>query len=1594
MPLSRRMIVSLTLLSMMIVASSLSWAQNYTSTSTTGEYVPIFGIPISTTQSSGSYSTPEDNGKGTLSLPFAFPFYGRLYNTLEVSVNGYATVKQATSSDSVPSKLPFHSASSSSTDVDGYIAPFFADLFMTGPFDDSTITFTSTITYTITGDPGNRVLTVQWKDMTDYFYSVSSMDYRYNFQMKIYENGGKIVFVYGDNMKLKNSSNPSTSDDGIIGIENEDGSLGTWGLECKWTYVSTYCPNNVCSTTDYDFCIYTHMKKGLTITFTPPEGMDVYGSISTQEVSGPGAAIPVDITLLNGGTQSTGASFDYQLFLTKSKDCSLTDSSNVELATGTAPELDAYEYLLINTTVNIPSSITPDKYYICLNIDTAFAITEIRENNNLFGIPIFLSGPDLEAVSVSSIPLIWTKPYTAPVTVVMRNNGLDALIKYRIYFSADPVINIFTGKDTSVFESSLVSVPSGQEVTFQNDVVVEWNQTKLSNGNYYIGVVIDPSNEVEEYSEQNNITVSSSPSVVAKPAADFATLTIETPIYAAIGENIDINWVVENQGIDVGKAQYEVWLCGISSEYCTAGNGDQLLLKEGELSLAPNEVKHVSASVIVPELIPGEYHVTLIVDPDNIITELNETNNNAHSLFSTQIYESSLRIITDSLPAARLYIPYFAKIDVAGADENYHFEIESNTLPKGLSFDDNTGVISGTATTLGVNTFTVTLLSGDRSVSKEFSLIVTHPTASLQVLTYNVPVAYKGTPYTFDILAVGGVAPYTFALSEGSLPKGLTLSESGRISGTPTVEEDSIFFIKITDQEGVTFPISDSDKDLAKLSMRVVLKGKLSISTLSLQPGMILNKESSITIKASGGSLPYNWKIQEGDLPDGVTFTQSENGEAVISGKPTVVGEFSLIIEVQDADDFVDVNFYVLAVTDEKGLVISTNSLPNGKIDEPYSATLEASGGQDYHWSVILGEVPSGISLDSKTGALSGTPYRAGTFSFAVSVTDTSSRTVAIPKAFAIVIADKEIISKPKVDEGCKCNTTSQSNPLSTSLIMMIGIIMLLARKKIISLTLPLFLVFSVFSTAQAQSVYYCTTGNCSLQPLPNNTYTDITTQGATAVTLIPQDSWSTDDALATIPLGFTYTFFDKTYDKVFISSNGFISFEPITSSYPYNDDIPKSGGPSGYVAGFWDDLDNVNGVSVLTTGDEGSRITTVQYKDMKRDGNTGSALNFQFVVQENLPNKIEVRYGTQSYGTTTSYYRGDGTIGVENPDASFGYAGASCTPNCATTAVPNNLAIVYSLETPDLEVLSLQTSYFGPVGSKIPVAVAIKNNGTKEQRFRYAVFQSSDTYLELDDDLRYTSPDIIIAAGDQKVIQSVVSINPATSEEFYLGVYVDPSDEVKEGNEQNNAKVTSFKLKIPEPQPDLTARIKTFDNQAKSGEKLNITFDLENYGTVSASFGYELFLSRNRAISHTDISLGKFQHSLQGLTNESVQKEVLASVELNIFSEAVIKNENSSSQDDSLSPAEYLKQKDSQQIFDYAYSSDESRSFYDSNNERDVEIKEEVSDEIKAQKIANNWNVQSSAKGDPSIAKKTAQELYKIVNFTMNTILYDLAEA
>ena len=139
------------------------------------------------------------------------------------------------------------------------------------------------------------------------------------------------------------------------------------------------------------------------------------------------------------------------------------------------------------------------------------------------------------------------------------------------------------------------------------------------------------------------------------------------------------------------------------------------------------------------------------------------------------------------------------------------------------------------------------------------------------------------------------------------------------------------------------------------------------------------------------------------------------------------------------------------------------------------------------------------------------------------------------------------------------------------------------------------------------------------------------------------------DQVSAAIPIPFNFLFYGISYHEVFISSNGFITFNANeVDGYNGGDAVPNALHPNNFIAGFWEDLNpSAGGVGYASTGDEGSREFVVSFTEVPHFG-VGFPVTFQIIIHEGS-NDIELQYGlANSDGGTHS-------VGIENTDGTDG---------------------------------------------------------------------------------------------------------------------------------------------------------------------------------------------------------------------------------------------------------------------------------------------------------------------------------------------------
>jgi hypothetical protein len=356
------------------------------------------------------------------------------------------------------------------------------------------------------------------------------------------------------------------------------------------------------------------------------------------------------------------------------------------------------------------------------------------------------------------------------------------------------------------------------------------------------------------------------------------------------------------------------------------------------------------------------------------------------------ITPAPLRIRTKDLPGGATGSLYNVTLVATGGVVPYSWKWLTGQLPPGLSLSAN-GVLSGTPTGGGTYKFSVQLTdSGTSPQAATARFSVTIVTTPLVIRTKSLSRATVGSSFSTNLVATGGVPPYTWGLHSGVLPTGVTLSAAGELGGTPTIPGTYPFAVKVTDSSSTPRTVFASYK-------LVVVPVPLSITTKSL-PGGTVGSAYTATLAATGGTAPYTWAVASGTLPAGIALNVDGN----LSGVPAQPGSFSLSVKVTDSSPspMSTVRAYSLTVTPVP-LLVSTTGLPAVAVDSPYAAVLTASGGTaPYTWTES-GALPPGIVLSS-AGNLTGETNTAGAYEFTVQVVDSSPNRETASAVLTLVV--------------------------------------------------------------------------------------------------------------------------------------------------------------------------------------------------------------------------------------------------------------------------------------------------------------------------------------------------------------------------------------------------------------------------------------------------------------------------------------------------------------------------------------------------------------------------------------------------------------
>lgn len=379
----------------------------------------------------------------------------------------------------------------------------------------------------------------------------------------------------------------------------------------------------------------------------------------------------------------------------------------------------------------------------------------------------------------------------------------------------------------------------------------------------------------------------------------------------------------------------------------------------------------------------------------------------------------------------------------------------------------------------------------------------------------------------------------------------------------------------------------------------------------------------------------------------------------------------------------------------------------------------------------------------------------------------------------------------------------------------------------------------------------------------------------ATPINLVAVSGTANDRGRATIPIGFTFPYYDRTYTQITVTANGMAFLEPsssanATADFSFNGTLPNVSEPNAVIAPFWDDLNGRNAGSAIASqplaGPNGQGIA-IEWSDWNHFATSMYSLTFQLRLWEN--GIVEFYYGNfTGNGTTMS-----ATIGIESPAGSAGTQGKSCGSACTQTDIATNSLIVFGPPPgPDISINSLKINSITPAGADLQISttLALRNFGTQPaNNFTYRLYLSTDTVYNAGVDTELLpGPQGPISIGALGFLNHTITTSvprPSTGS-YYIVVVVDDGNAVAESNEFNNLGATSVPLTAG---VDLVAQGISGPPLGGPGETIVNAVTFSNQGIDPAgNVPVKIWLSSDNLLSANDLLVHSTQVPVSGGQN------------------------------------------------------------------------------------------------------------------------------
>ncbi|MCB9655062.1 MAG: putative Ig domain-containing protein [Deltaproteobacteria bacterium] len=730
------------------------------------------------------------------------------------------------------------------------IALFWDDVRFTEPSDLGVSLF-------VEGDAPNRSFIVQYRQVVPRYGEAS--DGRAGWQLRLYEGAsGRFEILYGP---LEGYTPASNEWSGSVGFEDAQGVEGASFLSC-----TPGCPGSVLSALN-----------GHGFRAQRDGGRDlIAGAVSAPSTVYPGVPFDVRFAVSSVHASSIGP---FTIALRRESESESEGASGTPLWLSEPTTLLPFETRALSASVELPIDAPTGVGAAVLEVevDAHDEIEEPDEANNIqhtverIRVDTPLTDFVVHRVEAKNV-LVASPGDRVDVTTSIANVGyVDGESKLRFVLSRNSAA---TSADV-VAEERPISLLAGTTSTVAVSLMLP---PALTAGTWYVGAIVDPAREVNELVEVNNVGIMSTPIRIVEPSLVFVVRPLPD---AHIG--VPYSTFLMARGGD-GDHRFSI-------DRGALPDGLHLVSTTGEIRGTPTQLED------------GEFTLRVTSGGQS------ET---ANFHLAVRAIEAGLVILTRTMPDGRVGIRYpGVRIRVlrsgSGPDlDPLTFELAGDP-PPGLILDA-TGQLSGVPTQAGVFGLSVTVRDGESVVSKDIEVAIVEP-SRFMLRPDALPDGRLEVPYQFALRTLGrSEGEEIVFFSEGPMPRGLSLTDDGRVIGTPLEVGRWMFDVEARDKDA---PNVVTDRG----HYRITVSGASGSGVLPLRlPDANEGEVYSAIVNMDSEYSPIEWSVEGPPLPAGLSYRVLDDHRLEFYGTPTEAELVALKVIAVDATMRTTEHAYALRV--------------------------------------------------------------------------------------------------------------------------------------------------------------------------------------------------------------------------------------------------------------------------------------------------------------------------------------------------------------------------------------------------------------------------------------------------------------------------------------------------------------------------------------------------------------------------------------------------------------------------------------------------------------------------------------------------------